>query len=79
MHWWDSGWHMGWMGLWWVIGLGLLVLLVVVAARGVRQPWTGLGSGEPPPETPEETLRKRYARGEIDEDTFRRMRDELRH
>ena len=61
---------MGWMAVWWVLGP---ILIAVLA-------W-GLFKGAPGPrassESPEEILRRRYARGELDDETFRRMRDEL--
>ena len=72
--------HMGWGGwalmvLFWLVVIGLIVWLVVVAlGRGTRRE----PSGEADEDRAESILRERYARGEIDEDTYRRMLDELR-
>lgn len=65
--------HMGWMGLWWIVGLALLVLIVWAAARAGSSP--GSVRTEEPPET---TLKRRYARGEIDRDEFDRRLTDLR-
>lgn len=72
MHYWDDGWHMGWMGLWWVVGIALVVLLawVLLRAGGVGR------TGER--ESPEQILKRRYARGEIDRETYQRMLADLR-
>jgi putative membrane protein len=68
---WDG--HMAWMWLWWVF-VALIVAgiawLVVLAARR--------NGGRPPDETPEQILKRRYARGEIDRETYERMREDLR-
>jgi putative membrane protein len=73
MHWWYvDGW--GWGG--WLISTVMMlvfvgaVALVVVAL--VRQP----GGGRP--EDPERILADRFARGEIDEDEYKRRRYALR-
>ncbi len=65
------GWWMGWMwGLWIVVIVlvGWLVLRAAAGARTVRE--TRL--------TPEEILRERFARGEIDAEEFQRRLDLLR-
>lgn len=75
-----QGWggHMGWGGGWMI----LFWLLVLLAIAGIA--WTvaqrgGFGAGGAAGrDRSEEILRERYARGEIDEATYRRMRDELR-
>jgi len=69
--------HMGWAGPWfmWIFWLALLLLIIV----GIR--WLSASAGDsrrPMSEDAESILRRRYAAGEIDEQTFRRMRDELR-
>lgn len=61
------------MTLFWV---GLLVLVIWAVARAS----TGSGGGQdenPRQETPEEILDRRYVAGELDEDTYRAMREIL--
>jgi putative membrane protein len=67
------GWGMGWMWIFWLV---VLIALVAVVWMAMRR-----GGGPPPAaggDRAEEALRERYARGEIDEPTYRRMLDELR-
>ena len=63
------GWmgHGAWGGAFWVILIALLVLVVLLAVR-----WPGRER-----EDPLDILKRRYARGEIDRDTFERMRADL--
>ena len=68
---WMSGGHMGYMAWWWIIVLLVLVAAVWLAASAGRG--RGLGG-----ESPEQQLKKRYAAGEIDRDTYQRMLDDLR-
>lgn len=65
---------MGWMALWWLLGIALIVLLVW--ALVTRLPFSGGqgGSGE----SPEQILKRRYAKGEIDRDTYERMLADLK-
>ena len=71
----------GWCGMGTFMGFpggGLVMLLVVAMAvylvvRLIR-PGTPRG---PAPETPLDILRRRYASGEIDQETFERMKREL--
>ena len=65
--------HMGWMGLWWIVGLALLFLVVWAAARAGSSP--GSARAE---ESPETILKRRYARGEIDREEFDRRLPDLR-
>lgn len=72
MYWSDydpSGW--GWVVM--TVGMfvfwGLLITLAVVLVRGLNRP-SGQGHGLRP--TPEQLLAERFARGEIDEDEYRR-------
>jgi putative membrane protein len=62
-----------------LLGLGLLALVVVGVVFGVR--WLAKVSGEPPQEGPRddalEIVRTRYARGEISHEEFDRLRREL--
>ena len=62
---------MGWMAIWWILGPVLVALLV----------WAVLKSGRGPngsPESPEQVLKRRYARGEIDRETYLRMLSDLK-
>jgi putative membrane protein len=59
--------------LMWLFWLVLIVLIVVV----VRAVASGTGNRSGIEESPLEILRKRYARGEIDEEEFNRKRREL--
>lgn len=65
--------HMGWMGLWWIVGVVLLLLLVWAVARASGLP--GPSRTEEPPET---ILKRRYARGDIDREEFERRLTDLR-
>ena len=71
--------HMGWGGWTMMIGWWLILIVVIaglVWAFGRSRAWR---SDQAPPRDPaEDALREQYARGEIDEDTFRRRLDELR-
>jgi len=69
----DGGW-------WWVMGIGFLILLAVLV--GVVVMFVTRHSG-PSPSTsggrsPEDVLAERYARGEIDDEEYRRRREALR-
>lgn len=70
--------HMG-AGWWWLMGIGWLVFLALVAvvvvffARQSRERSSrGAGGGA------EALLDERFARGEVDEDEYRRRRSTLR-
>jgi putative membrane protein len=65
---------MGLMGIGWILGVGLLAVVVWTMLKGMRH------SDEltKMTDTPEETLKRRYARGEIDNETYQRMRRELK-
>ncbi len=68
------------MLLWWLIGLALLVLLVLGIVWLARQLQSRSRSQSSPAESdPLRELELRYARGEIDRDTYLGMRDDLRH
>ena len=70
--WPGDGTHMAWMGLWWIVGLAVLVLLVwAIAKAGSR----GSPRAE---ESPEAILKRRYARGEMDRDDYERRLSDLR-
>ncbi len=64
---------MGWlMVLWWVAGIIVLVLLVRLVAGS-----TG-GFSRRDDETPEQILKRRYARGEIDSEEYQHRLADLR-
>lgn len=81
----DWGMHegMGWGG-WLVmtILLLLLVVLVVLAALALFRGWTPSGGSRTEPRrdrsAAEQLLDERFARGEIDEEEYRRRREALR-
>ena len=68
--------HMGsmgwWMVLWWVAGIIVLVLLVRLVAGS-----TG-GFSRRDDETPEQILKQRYAKGEIDSEEYGHRLADLR-
>ncbi len=61
-----------WMGMMWFWPLLLVAVVVAVLWAVLR------GSRREEQERPEEILKRRYARGEIDEEEYRRKMDELR-
>ena len=65
----SMGW---WMVLWWGFGLGVLVLFVWLMARAAG------GFPARGDETPEQILKRRYARGDIDRDEYQRRLEDLR-
>jgi putative membrane protein len=68
---------MGWMGAWmwlgWIVGLGLLVLLVWAVARAAGSP-----TAPRQDDSPETILKRRYASGEIDREEYERRLTDLR-
>ena len=77
MHWMD-GWFMGGMWLFWILLLVVLVLVARGAGIGFRRDDNGLTKADEDraAETPEDVLKKRYARGEISREEFQsRLRD----
>ena len=62
---------MGTMWIWWILGIALVVTVVWMISR------TG-GRQERRPESPEETLKRRYASGEIENEEFERRLTDLR-
>jgi putative membrane protein len=61
-----------WMVFWWILGIVVLVVIVRLVA--------GAGGGFPSrsEETPEQILKRRYAKGEIDREEYQRRLDDLR-
>jgi putative membrane protein len=72
MYGYGAGWWMLLMPLLWIALIGVIVW----AAVRVAQP-AGTRRTEPYRETPQEILDRRYARGEIDDDTYVRARARL--
>jgi putative membrane protein len=64
----QMGW---WMALWWGFGLVVLVLLVWLLAKAV-------GGTSTRDDTPEQILKRRYAKGEIDRDEYQRRLEDVR-
>jgi len=65
-----SGFAMGWMWIW--------PVLLIVAALVVIRALTGARRSPGTDRTPEEILRDRFARGEIDEQEYLKRRELLR-
>ena len=66
------GFHAGWMGLWMVVPLIVLILLVWIVARAASS------ESRRSEETPEQILKRRYARGEIEREEYERRLTDLR-
>lgn len=68
--------HMGSMGWWmpfgWVLGLAVLILFVWIIAR------TAGGFSGRAEDAPEQILKRRYARGEIDREEYDRRLTDIR-
>lgn len=71
--WTDYGMHMGWMWLWPVVGLAVVVALVWAMVRA-----GGSAAGPRAEESPEVILKRRYARGEIRQEEYERALTDLR-
>ena len=65
----SMGW---WMVLWWVAGILVLVLLVRLVAGSTS------GFSRRYDETPEQILKRRYAKGEIDSEEYQHRLADLR-
>ncbi len=70
MHW-DTWWHAGGMWLFWLVVFAVVSVAIVFAVRAMRK-------SEPPRESPQEILKKRFARGDIDRDEYERAMKDLR-
>jgi putative membrane protein len=75
---WGYGWPMFWNMFFW----GLLWLVFIGAGIWLLGRWLShsmIGASHPRPDEPSaiEILNRRYARGEIDSETFEQMRDRL--
>lgn len=73
MGWGPYGYGMGWGGFGMLLELALLVLLVYLLVRVFSRSPGGEGR-----DRALEVLRERYARGEIDKETFERMGRDLK-
>lgn len=67
------GW--GWMGLWWIL-IAVLICLVAWFVMSVARKNGARSEREPEP--PEQAVKRRYANGEIDRETYQRMLEDLR-
>ncbi len=66
------GWMGGWMLIWWIPVIVVLVLVVRLVSGSSGR--FSLG-GE---DTPEQVLKRRYAKGEIEPDEYQRGLEDLR-
>jgi putative membrane protein len=76
MGWYGNGMGVtGWffMGLFWLVLLGVIIWAIVRLLPAGRNE----SGGPTAPETPEEILDRRYARGEIDHETYQAQRTAL--
>ncbi len=92
LQWWVLAQWWGWGGWWWAFWIFIFVIFVLLVGWGGTSVYRGrrgaddedmLVSGPPPaslrpPLTPEEIVRERYAKGEIDEDAYKRQLQNLR-
>jgi putative membrane protein len=76
---WDGDNHMG-GGWWWFMGVGWLLFLAFLGflAYLLVRHFTQSRDAQPGRSSAEDLLAERLARGEIDEDEYRRRRDALR-
>jgi len=73
-----GGWGFGGgMWLWGLLWMGVLLAVVALAARAVFD-WGRDGDQSQTDRRPEDVLRDRYARGELDDEEFERRRETLR-
>ncbi len=72
MHMWGNGWGMGWMWLWWILGIAFVIAIVWILTAAARR---SSGSSE---DSPEQILKRRYARGEINHEEYEQKLNELR-
>jgi putative membrane protein len=71
-----GGWGMGWIGLGvvhMVVFWGVIIFVIVLLVR-----WLSGGSAnQPPAKSAMDILRERYARGEIDQSEYERIRRDI--
>ena len=75
--WWSDGWG-GWWFVMPVLAVAFWVAVIWVVVNLLRSPPGPTAAGGAHPAGPEEILAQRYARGEIDDDEYRRRLDTLR-
>ena len=81
--WWGHGFNWSWMifgGLMMLVFWGALIVLVVLAVRGLFGSTQAAGSGGASlssANTALKILKERYARGEISKDEYEAMKDDL--
>jgi putative membrane protein len=73
----DGGWMMGWLWLWPVLVLAGLILVAFVAVRLMQGGSASSTGADSAGTAARRILDERFARGEIDEDEYRRRRDAL--
>ena len=76
------GWGMGWggwlfMGLFWLVLLGVILFLVVRLLPTAGSGGVGGVGGRMPEDRPEDILDRRFAHGEIDLETYQAQRAAL--
>ncbi len=60
------------MWLWWLLAIGLIAVVAWAVMRSASR------SGNGTTETPQDVLKRRYARGEIDKDEYEKRLQDLR-
>jgi putative membrane protein len=61
----------GWMGLWWILIIAAIAAVIGFAVVASRRGGASRAS-------PEQALKRRYANGEIDRETYERTLSDLR-
>lgn len=75
---WGGGLGFG-MGFGWLVPLVVIGLVVWAVVAFTRSHSARGGATEAGPDRSLEILKERYAKGELDADTYQRMRKELKH
>lgn len=65
----SMGW---WMVLWWLVAIVVLIVVVRMVAGSLG------GPGSRAHESPEQILKRRYAKGEIEREEYQRRLEDLR-
>lgn len=60
------------MWLWWLLAIGLIAVVAWAVIRSVSR------TGNSTTESPQDILKRRYARGEIDKDEYEKRLQDLR-